>query len=284
MVVCCVVSRSTIEHARRHMNIESNPASRLHSLLTALQEGPRDERVLDAWARILEITDRIEVEVPRRLVLLNDLLDEAEEYIKLIPSLNHKIYVSCFPQIRTLFSPLHVHTDRAGFILPHLNPEVMARLEFCAEALQQTWSERSIPQEDLQAISNELNALVESVAASSIDARLRAALLEALEVVRLSISQYRIHGAKALKKSLQGLFGLVFTERAELKKQSEKNADVIDRLGRLIDKIDSTVATAIKIKKALTKPVSYLIGLVADTDQSHADEAPTYSATTSIEA
>ena len=256
------------------MTIESNPASRLHTLLTALLQGDPKERVLDAWARVLDVTDRHDIEVPRRLVLLNDLLDDAEQSIKLNPALNHKIYLSCFPQVRTVFSPMHIQTSREGVIVPHLTPEVMARLEFCAEALQQSWSEVEIAPDDLQAISNDLNALVESVAGSTIDVRLRKALLEALEGVRLSISLYRIYGAKGLKKNLQGLFGLVFTERTELKKEAESNAGVIDRLGKLMDKIDSAAAKALKVHKALTKPIRFLIGLVTESDGGAESEAP----------
>lgn len=266
------------------MTIESNPASRLHSLLAALLKGDPKERVLDAYARILEVTERHDVEVPRRLVLLNDLLDEVEQSIKLNPSLNHKIYLSCLPQVRTVFSPLHIKLSRDGLIIPQLTPEVMARLEFCAEALQQGWSELDLSSDDLQDISSDLNALVESVATSSIDVRLRKSLLEALEGVRLSISLYRIYGAKALKKNLQGLFGLVFTERSELKKDAATNADVIDRLGNLMDKIDSAAAKALKINKALTKPIRFLIGLVVDSDPKPEDEEPPQAPKSIIEA
>ena len=255
------------------MTIESNPASRLHALLTALLQGDPKERVLDAWARVLDVTERHDIEVARRLVLLNDLLDDAEQSIKLNPALNHKIYLSCFPQVRTVFSPLHIQTSREGVIVPHLTAEVMARLEFCAEALQQGWSEVEIAQDDLQSISSDLNALVESVAESTIDVRLRKALLEALEGVRLSISLYRIYGAKGLKKNLQGLFGLVFTERTELMREAECNAGVIDRLGKLMDKIDSAAAKALKVHKVLIKPIRFLIGLVTDSDPSEENEA-----------
>jgi hypothetical protein len=141
------------------MTIESNPASRLYALLTELLKGESKERVLDAWARVLAVSARHDVEVPRRLVQLNDLLDEAEQAIKLNPGLNHRIYLSCFPQIRTVFSPLHVHSTRDGLITPHLTAEVMARLEFCAEALQQGWSEVEILKSDLQEISDDLRRL-----------------------------------------------------------------------------------------------------------------------------
>lgn len=253
------------------MNIESNPASRLHKLLTNLLQGEPDEHVLSAWARVLDVTDRLDIEVPRRLVLLNDLLDDAEQAIKLNPALNHKVYLACFPQLRSILTPLQISAGKNQLIIPQLTSEVMARLEFCAEALQQGWSEVEITLDDLQAISNDLNALVELVAASSIDIRLRRALLEALEGVRLSVSLYRIFGAKGLKKNLQGLIGLVFTERTELKNAAETHAGFIDRLGTLMDKIDSLAATALKVHKVLFKPMFLLIGLGTESDPSASD-------------
>lgn len=256
------------------MTIESNPASRIYALLLTLKQGDPKERVIDAWTRILDVSERPDVEVPRRLIFLNDLLDDAEQAITLNPKLNHKIYLSCFPQVRTVFSPLHLQSTRDGLILPHLTPEVMTRLEFCCEALQQDWSEVEISEDELQVISQDLNALVETVAASSVDVLLRKALLKSLEGVRISISLYRIYGAKGLKKNLQELFGLAFTERTELKKESQKNSNVIDRLGKLIDKIDPACSKALKVHKALTKPIHFLIGLVTDSDDGVASEMP----------
>ena len=216
------------------------------------------------------------------MIFLNDLLDDAEQAITLNPTLNHKIYLSCFPQVRIVFSPMHLQSTRDGLILPHLTPEVMARLEFCSEALQQDWSEFEIPADDLQVISQDLNALIETVAASSVDVLLRKALLESLERVRMSISLYRIYGAKGLKKNLQELFGLAFTEQTELKKEAQKNSNVIDRLGTLMDKIDSVCSKALKVHKALTKPIRFLIGLVTDSDDGVASETPTLEVLTEV--
>jgi hypothetical protein len=256
------------------MNIESNPASRLHTLLTDLLQGDPNGDVFGAWARVLDVTERHDIEVPRRLVLLNDLLDDAEQSIKLNPALNHKRYLACFPQIRAVLTPSQISARVNELVIPQLTPDVMTRLEFCAEALQQGWSEVEITLDDLQAISNDLNALVELVAASSIDIRLRRALLEALEGVRLSVSLYRIFGAKGLKKNFQGLFGLAFTERTALKNEGENNPDLIERLGELLNKVDSVVATGLKVHKVLFKSLLSLIGLGTESGPSSSDQVP----------
>ena len=100
------------------MNIESNPASRLHRLLTDLLQGEPNEHVLSAWARVLDVTgtSRVGIEVPRRLVLLNDLLDDAEQSIKLNPALNLKMYLACFPQIRVVLTPLQISARKDELI------------------------------------------------------------------------------------------------------------------------------------------------------------------------
>jgi hypothetical protein len=241
------------------MQQESNPASRLHALLSQVLTGDRQVSMLDVWAHVLGVIDRKDVEVARRLVILNEMLDDAETTIKLNPKLNHSVYVSCFPQIRTVFSPLHLQATRESLAIPHLTPEVMARLEFCSEALRENLSELDLTPDELQEISLELNELIESVAASGIAAPLRKALLEALESARIAISLYRTYGAKGLRKNLQSLFGFVYTERTALKKESTANPDVLERLGKWIDKIDSVSSKALKVHKALTKPVRFLI-------------------------
>jgi hypothetical protein len=238
---------------------ESNPASRLHALLKEVVAGDPKKRMLDVWVEVLGVTDRQDIEVARRLVLLNEMLDDAENTIKLNPKLNHGIYLTCFPQIRTVFSPLHLQSNRESLAIPHLTSEVMARLEFCSEALREDWSEVDLTPDELQQLSTELNTLIENVAASSISVALRKALLEALESARIAISLYRVYGAKGLRKNLQSLFGFVYTERSTLKKESVKNADVLEKLGKWIEKIDSVSSKALKVHKALTKPVRFLI-------------------------
>jgi len=249
------------------MTTESNPASRLHALLKQLISGDPKKQMLEAWADVLEVKEKKDIEVARRLVMLNEMLDETERAIKLNPKLNHSVYLSCFPQIRTVFSPMHLHSSRENLAIPHLTPEVLARLEFCAEALRDDWSELDLTPDELQAISADLNELIEQVAASSISPMLRKSLLEVLETARVAISLYRVYGAKGLRKNLQSLFGFVYTERSALKKEAEANPDVLAKLGKWIDRIDSLSSKALKVHKALSKPIQFLLELATKSSE-----------------
>jgi hypothetical protein len=77
---------------------------------------------------------------------------------------------------------------------------------------------------------------------------------------------YTIRGAKGLKDALQGAIGSVVVNQDDLKKHSDKNADVIKRIGELIDKLDSFTSRALKLKKMLTKPIRFLLEKVTDSE------------------
>jgi len=95
---------------------------------------------------------------------------------------------------------------------------------------------------------------------------IRLTLLEEIERLRTALSMYKIKGAKGLKQSLQSTIGMVVANQADLSKASEKDKNVIDRLGLLIDKIDAFTAKALKVHKVLSKPYQSLLGLLVSDD------------------
>src|SRR5690606_1699440 len=125
--------------------------------------------------------------------------------------------------------------------------------------------------EDLAEIIAKTEALFEAVFNSSLPDVLRLSLLEEVERLRSSISMYRIKGAKGLKESLQGTIGAVVANQEELKDAAGQNPDVLQRLGELIDKLDSFTARALKLKKMVTKPIRYLLEKVTDAELSDGD-------------
>lgn len=77
---------------------------------------------------------------------------------------------------------------------------------------------------------------------------------------------YKIKGAKGLKEALQGTIGAVVVNQEAIKDASAKDADVMKRIGELIDKLDSFTSRALKLKRMLTKPIRFLLEKVTDTE------------------
>jgi len=253
---------------------ESNPAGRLHKILSDAKSRKDQDKVRAVWASVLYI-EQDEVIVTKAVVELHSLSNETQSLIKMNNQLNHELYLKSFNQINRAFFPLNLGTNWSS-VKPHLTDEALTRLQFCAEELSTFYTEDTLSDEDLAEIIAKTEALFEAVFNSSLPGVLRLSLLEEVERLRNSISMYRIKGAKGLKDALQGTIGAVVANQEELKYAEGQNPDVLQRLGELIDKLDSFTARALKLKKMVTKPIWHLLKKVTDaelSDDDHEQEA-----------
>lgn len=247
---------------------ESNPAGRLHKILSDAKRRKDQDKVRAVWASVLDI-EQDEVVITKAVVELYSLSNEIQSLIRM-NKLNHELYLKSFNQINRAFFPLNLGTNWSS-VKQHLTDEALTRLQFCAEELSTFYTEDTLSDEDLAEIITKTEALFEAVFNSSLPDVLRLSLLEEVERLRSSISMYRIKGAKGLKESLQGTIGAVVANQEELKEAAGQNPDVLQRLGELIDKLDSFTARALKLKKMVTKPIRYLLEKVTDADLSDGD-------------
>jgi hypothetical protein len=142
----------------------------------------------------------------------------------------------------------------------------MTRLQFCAELLSSFYKEEQLSKDELESITSLIDHLFDAVLNGSLEESIRLTLLEEIERLRTALSMYKIKGAKGLKQSLQSTIGMVVANKSDLSKAVDKNKDVIDRLGLLIDKIDSFTSKALKVHKVLSKPYQSILGLVFKDD------------------
>ncbi|MBU2986805.1 hypothetical protein KO528_15680 [Saccharophagus degradans] len=248
---------------------ESNPAGRLHKILSQAKSRPDKAKVRDVWAMVLGV-DQNDALVTRAVVELYSLSNEIQLLIKMNEQLNHKLYLKSFSSIDRAFFPLNLSANWNS-VKQHLHDEALTRLQFCAEQLSDFYAEDTLSEEDLAEIIEKTESLFKAVYSSSLPGALRLSLLEEVERLRSAISMYRIKGAKGLKETLQGTIGAVIANQVELQSASENNPDVLKRLGELIDKLDSFTTRAMKLKKLLTKPIRFLIEKATDPDSENAE-------------
>ncbi|WP_280551642.1 hypothetical protein [Halomonas sp. 25-S5] len=248
---------------------ESNPAGRLHKILSHAKNQKDQDKVRAVWATVLDI-EQDEVTVTKAVVELYSLSNEIQSLIKMNNQLNHELYLKSFNQINRAFFPLNLGASWNS-VKTHLTDEALTRLQFCAEQLSTFYTEDTLSEEDLAEIVKKTEALFEAVFNSSLPDVLRLSLLEEVERLRNSISMYRIKGAKGLKEALQGTVGAVLANQDELKDAAAQNPEVLRRLGELIDKLDSFTARALKLKRMVTKPIRYVLEKVTDADLSDGD-------------
>ena len=221
---------------------ETNPAGRLYKILAAARQKPQDAKVRDVWADVLDCPTEDDAELSRRVVEVYGLSQETQKLLRLLPDLNHDLYLTSFPKLEKAIFPLNLQATWQPQRNILLDEGVLTRLQFCAEELGKHYSEEAIGQDDLEEISSLLADLFSSVETSSIPTALRLAVLEELERIRAALSMYRIKGAKGVKEAMQALLGAVVANRESLQDLPTDESDVLQRLGKLIDKLDSFTA------------------------------------------
>lgn len=245
----------------------NNPAGRYYEILRTAKSKGDDLKVRQMWAQVLGEDEKDDSAITRKVIEVYQLGEEVKRLISTNEGVNKELYLSSFPQIERAIFPLNLNTTWKAQ-KQQLNDGVMTRLQFCSELLSSIYSEEKLQEGDLEQVAKLIDELFDSVLNSSLNGGIRITLLEEIERLRSALSMYKINGAKGLKQSLQSTIGMVVANEAELSNVASSEPDVIERLGKLIDKIDSFTAKALKVHKALTKPVQFLIGLVPDKDES----------------
>jgi hypothetical protein len=249
---------------------ESNPAGRLHKILSKAKAQPDNQKVKVAWSIAIGV-EGDDIAVTKSVIELYSLSQEIQSLIKMNDNLNHKLYLSSFHRIDRAFFPLNLSTTWQG-VKQHLTEEALTRLQFCAQELSGFYSEESLSEEDLADIIKKTDELYDSLYNSTLPSALRLTLLEEVQRIRNAISLYQIKGAKGLKEALQGAIGAVVANQEELKKATNENDEVIKKLGGLLEKVDSFASKALKIHKIIKSPISFLIEKFSSNNEEQGSE------------
>lgn len=242
-----------------------NPAGRFYNLLEQAKSRPDAHKVRQVWAHIFDEDQNDDSAITRKVIELYQLGEEVKQLISMNNGVNKELYLSSFPQVEKAIFPLNLNTTWQAQ-KQQLNDGVMTRLQFCAELLSSFYKEEQLSKDELESITSLIDHLFDAVLNGSLEESIRLTLLEEIERLRTALSMYKIKGAKGLKQSLQSTIGMVVANKSDLSKAVDKNKDVIDRLGLLIDKIDSFTSKALKVHKVLSKPYQSILGLVFKDD------------------
>lgn len=254
---------------------KSNPAGRLYELLTKTKSLRDSTHVREVWSSALGCDKGDDAEIYKRVVEVYNLYNEVETLILSTSTPNRDLLLFSHKKIEKVFFPLNLDTSWAAN-KKHIDDEVTTRLQFCADALAKDYSEEQLDKEDLAKLKLLVNELTTLIEKSSLNIELRIFLLEEMSKMNFAISMYKIKGAKGIKEALHATLGGVMANADELAKQKPDNEDVLKRLGELLDRVDSCVATGLKVHKVISKPIRTAIRFIAtldDTDDIDLDDS-----------
>jgi hypothetical protein len=213
------------------------------------------------WGRVFgitqdyssSITSKDLLEVIHRLIQLAKLIDETEQKLRSIPSLNLERYLAPFPAMR---SALFISSLDSELKQPLLNGTNIVILGFCEEKLAEYHLESKIEEEQLKELLDDVNSLYEQVKASSLHEKLKILILEQLEHIRRAIHEYRIRGVERLEEEMITIVGAYVLNKDLI--ENESGHAEVSMFQSIISRYAATVAFASHTTKLIEAAATYL--------------------------
>jgi hypothetical protein len=233
-----------------------NPAGRLYEILSEARQLP-NMVTTEVWTRVLRGEPGNKTDIMRRISLLQELLDEVKIKISNIEEINTQLYLSRFEELEAVVKATNLNAGWDGY-KSHLNEAAMLNLAHCAEALSR-YDENLIDESEILELLKNIDVLSEKLRKGSISKPLKETILDLLETMRRSISEYRIRGAEGMKREFAYCLGVFLQNHTQFKKEESK--EEINTLGKIFSKFSSLITFALKLKE-LGFDFDKIIGLI----------------------
>lgn len=228
--------------------LTTNAADRLREILIKARQSPANTPLLQVWARALKIPSNETLRVLARLSDLHALTVDVETKIQEIPNLNHQNYLLWLPAVRQLIVTENLSPSKN---LAPLDGAINSLRE-CAELLQQNAPERGLTHHQLQELSNELTALINSVKENSaLSKKLKELLLDLLQAARVALETYQVRGAKGLREDWFTILAKVELHAHEI--EEAKDDSTVEKVMKWIGKFNQVSAVLVGIHTTYEK-------------------------------
>jgi hypothetical protein len=196
----------------------NNPAGRLLRVLTSLKAQGGSTRLSDAWRAILRIkiasSEDHNFEFFRRYGLLLALPARARAAILSVPDLDREMYLTWVPRLEAAFMGCGLNAQVSGF-LASFDESSHQALAFGAELLSRVQAEKTVDQDELSKIAQQVEELRRDTTQSDIDEDLKIYVLEGLADIASAIEEYELEGMTSLERGLAVVLGSLEMKRAQ---------------------------------------------------------------------
>ena len=189
------------------MNHPNNPAGRLHLLLTEGKKKADNISTKKIWAELLDVDPNDNSLLLRRIGKVIDLPAQIREQIKEDKEIvDHERYLKGISNIENIL--LQFAFSRPWkFFKEQINDTTLQSLDICDEILSRKRPDKSVKQEELKVIHDDVRQLFNEVFESDLDEELRKFILEHLKQIDLAIQEFKISGTKPLEVAFQAAVG-----------------------------------------------------------------------------
>lgn len=236
----------------------TNPARRLHALLSRAQPRKQGEKARDLLAPLFGVDPHDHVALRRGLILVDDLFQETIERITSLEGVDHDTFLRHIPKMREGLANLHLDSSAQSSLSQILNPIAVGALELCAARLGEAYKEHVISGEDLEGLSTEIDTLFDYIDKAQLDPQLRSICLDLVETLRRAVVEYRIRGVAGLENALEESLGKLM--RYYLRHEGDVEKTPFRQVWQVLRRVEGLIARGLTYGPYLPETFQLMIG------------------------
>jgi hypothetical protein len=236
----------------------TNPARRLHKLLSALKAVGGQTRFFDGVAHVFEVPNTDVAAVYNKFATFLRLIGTVERRCQSLSDPKAEQFLCAVTSIKEAFKTLNP-AALISQVLNHVSNSDMALLFLAADFLDSFKEEAQIDAKTLSEINESADTLATEVAAGNLDSHLKILILDQLDSIREAVRDYKIRGAEGLKKALAESIGIIVLEQNTIAK--ERHNPFVEKFFDVLSKINTAVRSvelAHKLGDALAQVIASL--------------------------
>jgi hypothetical protein len=228
-----------------------NTARRIRNILSALKDQATDTRTMVVWASAFQCADRPnpQFETYRLLGIFTDQVNQLALEVEAL-DLEQEDYDETFKNLTQLVGVTNLDMPWREY-QPYVTNAMISQLGMIAQISPIT--EPVIPLEDIEQFKEDLQNFQREVSGSDIDNRLKAFVLQQIEIMLRAIREYPIRGVEAIKAGDAALVTNALSEQELI--QEHKGEKVLQETGSFWQRMRSKVpkvTLSIDVGKILT--------------------------------
>ena len=194
-----------------------NPALKLHVLLNEAYRLSRPNPLgspngfKDTWSRVFDINKDDTSTLLNSVASLVNLWVSTKEYIKNNEMLNDETNIKFIDKVGAALTQIDFQGDMSHFI-KHIDKETLTALGYIAKQINFVYkfNQQTINIDEINNLINEIDSLIDSIRHSSLPEDIQSMLLKNLNLIRYSLSNYKISGVDGVRTALEQTIGSLY--------------------------------------------------------------------------
>lgn len=226
------------------MLVQSNPVSRLVSILEAASAFHINTPMRTVWAKTLGCEPNDTGEILRLVGELIKLAGQAKQAVLDVENVDQSLYVAPFRNVENLLSTMNFD-KRWHEVSKLVEPPILMALRFAADLLKREGvASFQLSDSQVEELMSKLDAILERILATDLPPKLKLLFARNLEQLRQALICLKISGVEGVEQELDRAIGSAFRHTAELKEiasQSEEKAAVLRDYFGVMSNINETI-------------------------------------------